>query len=154
MHVSESPAAPDAKVVPPRCTTPKLCPIVQNRAAEFDRVAGVRMTTHGGRSLMVTDVEQSLYDALDRFVRNAQRLVFLPSGFLLVSLRSMGAHNCRCVSGTDSLSGHAFGRAIDVSGWTFLDGAAAGPERTVIYKSLVQRQQWLPLHRVGACLHL
>jgi hypothetical protein len=153
MYLNEFLNEPKSQAIPPRCKTPKLCPIVQN-AVEFNTVAGVRMTNHGGRAWTVKNVEQAVPDALTRFVRDAQSFVFLPAGLVLVSLRSMGAHNCRCISGTDTLSGHAFGRAIDISGWTFREQAGAGPERVVIYENLVRRQQWLPLHRVGACLHL
>jgi Extensin-like protein C-terminus len=140
--------------IPRRCRTAKLCPTVLHRAAPFDSVAGVRTTKHGGAPWQVTNVEQGLVNALTGFVRDAQQLVFLPAGLLLVSVRSMGAHNCRCMTGTDTFSGHAFGRAIDISGWTFRERAGAGAERVVIYERLVRAGQWLPLHRMGACLHL
>ena len=40
----------------------------------------------------------------------------------VVAVRHMGTYNCRVIAGTDSLSRHAFGDAIDLAGFEFDDG--------------------------------
>lgn len=142
----------DSPTIPDRCKTPKVCPTVQNRIA-FQQVNGVAIYNLRGAAVTVHNVEQGLKDALAGFVRDAQALVFGPSGLVLERLLWMGAYNCRCISGTDKLSGHAFGRAIDIGGWAFRDGGT-GPIQNVIYERLVKQGDWNPLFRVGACLHL
>lgn len=39
-----------------------------------------------------------------------------------VALRHLGTYNCRVISGTNRLSRHAYGDAIDISGFDFADG--------------------------------
>ncbi len=142
----------DLQTIPDRCKTPKVCPTVQNRVT-FRQVNGVAIYNLKGNAISVNNVEQGLKDALAGFVRDAQALVFAPSGLVLERLLWMGAYNCRCISGTDRLSGHAFGRAIDIGGWAFR-GSGTGPVQNVIYERLVKQGKWNPLYRVGACLHL
>jgi hypothetical protein len=141
----------DSLTTPDRCETPKVCPTVQNRVA-FQQVNGVAIYNFKGNAVTVNNVEQGLKDALAGFVRDAQALVFGPSGLALERLLWMGAYNCRCISGTDKLSGHSFGRAIDIGGWTFRGGT--GPIQNAIYERLVKQGEWNSLFRVGACLHL
>src|SRR5262245_3245835 len=141
----------DSTSIPDRCKTPKVCPTVQNRIA-FQQVNGVAIYSLKGNAATVDNVEQGLKDALAGFVRDAQALVFGPSSLALERLLWMGAYNCRCISDTDKLSGHAFGRAIDIGGWAFRGGT--GPIQNVIYERLVKQGKLNPLFRVGACLHL
>ena len=42
----------------------------------------------------------------------------------VVVLRHLGTYNCRTIAGTDTLSRHAFGDAIDIYGFDFEDGTA------------------------------
>ncbi|HEU0178978.1 MAG TPA: extensin family protein [Blastocatellia bacterium] len=142
----------DPQTTPERCKTPKICPTVQNRVT-FQQVNGVAIYNFKGNAASVSNVEQGLKDALADFVRDAQALVFGPSGLVLERILWMGAHNCRCISGTDKLSGHAFGRAIDIGGWALRSGGT-GSIQNFIYERLVKQGEWNPLFRVGACLHL
>jgi hypothetical protein len=142
----------DPKTTSDRCKTTKICPTVQNRV-EFRDVNGVAIYSLNGNAGTVSNVEQGLKDALSSFVRDAQALVFSPSGLALERILWMGAYNCRCISGKDKLSGHAFGRAIDIGGWA-LRGGGTGPLQNFIYERLVKEGAWDPLFRVGACLHL
>lgn len=114
----------------------------------------MRTTKYGGASWRVTNGEQGLLDALTRFVRAAQQLVFPVAGLLLVSLRSMGACDCRYISSADEFSGHALGGAVDISGRTVREQVGAGAERGVIYERLFRARQGPPLDRIGACVHL
>jgi len=41
--------------------------------------------------------------------------------FGVVALRHMGTYNCRVIAGTDTLSRHSFGDAIDIAGFDFAD---------------------------------
>src|SRR5262245_60289162 len=127
MYVYETGDSPTKR---DRCETPKVCRTVHKRVS-LQQVNGGASYILRGNAVTVDNVEQGLKDALAGFVRDAQALVFRPSGLVLERLLWMGAHNCRCITGTDKLSGHAFGRAIDIGGWAFRGGT--GPIQNLIY---------------------
>src|SRR5262249_45822437 len=117
----------DSETIPDRCKTPKVCPTAPNRVA-FQQVNGVAIYNFKGNAVTVNNVEQGLKDALAGFVRDAQALVFGPSGLVLERLLWMGAYNCRCISKTDTLSGHALAARLTLGDGPF--AAEQAPFRT------------------------
>ncbi len=75
---------------------------------------GVDLTYQGTetpRSLAACDMAHALADTI---------VDVLPYG--VTELKHLGTYNCRVISGTDTLSRHAFADAIDIEGFVFGDG--------------------------------
>jgi hypothetical protein len=72
-----------------------------------------------------------LADKLDRFERGAvQRLAMQDLGHRVVRIDHLGAYSCRANNGRhDRLSEHAYGLAIDISGFRLADGTSINIER-------------------------
>ena len=71
-----------------------------------------------------------LADKLDAFERGAlQKLAMQDLGHSVVRIDHLGAYSCRAVSGHDKLSEHAYGLAIDISGFRLSDGTSVSVER-------------------------
>ncbi len=74
----------------------------------------VELRTSGGspsaRVLASCEMAHALVDTIDDVK---------PYG--VVALRHMGTYNCRVIAGTDTLSRHSFGDAIDIAGFDFAD---------------------------------
>lgn len=64
------------------------------------------------------------------------------------AILTMGSLNCRCISGTTTLSNHSFGDAIDIGGLRFVGG------REVLARNSGDPSDRKLLHRVNACLRL
>jgi len=90
----------------------------------------------------------STFAAWARFgVDRAARQVL---GSPLVRIETMGSYSCRHVAGTDRLSAHATGNAIDVSGFVLADGRRV----TVLsnwYAGTPAEQEFLRLIHTSAC---
>jgi hypothetical protein len=72
-----------------------------------------------------------LAEKLDRFARGAvQKLAMQDLGRRVVRIDHLGAYSCRVDSGRhDRLSEHAYGLAIDISGFRLSDGSSVNVER-------------------------
>jgi len=71
-------------------------------------------------------------------------------GSALVKIETMGSYSCRNVAGTDRLSAHATGNAIDVSGFVLADGRRI----TVLgnwYAGTPEEQEFLRVIHASAC---
>ena len=66
---------------------------------------------HGGGTVTMTEA-QGAADALERVSRE---LDALPASFLKYLKPSGGTYNCRVIAGTDRMSMHAYGAAIDIA---------------------------------------
>jgi hypothetical protein len=75
---------------------------IEIRYIESDTSAGVAMACEGARALADTALDVTLED--------------------VAILHHYGTVNCRVIAGTDTLSRHAYGDAIDVAAFTFEDG--------------------------------
>jgi hypothetical protein len=69
------------------------------------------MPRHGGGTLMVTTAN-GVADHLDAVIAELDQL---PAPLIHYLVPSAGTYNCRVVAGTDALSMHAFGAAIDIN---------------------------------------
>jgi hypothetical protein len=72
-----------------------------------------------------------LADRLDAFERGAlQKLAMEDLGHRVVRVDHLGAYSCRASTGRNhQLSEHAYGLAIDISGFRLSDGTSVGVER-------------------------
>ena len=72
-----------------------------------------------------------LADKLDAFERGAvQKLAMQDLGRNVVRIDHLGAYSCRAINGRhDKLSEHAYGFAIDISGFRLSDGTSVTVER-------------------------
>jgi len=90
--------------------------------------------------------------ALIAFLANMSRF-----GMPVAAILTMGAINCRCMKGTDNLSNHSFGDAIDITGvrWATPGKPQSTLPDTIIhnYNSRDQREKTL-IRRINACLRL
>jgi len=104
-------------VVDPRSpdSHPNLTCSVQEPVMLLGEIHGVELRYVDGdrpiRTLAACEMALALTDTIDD-VR--------PDG--VVALYHYGTYNCRVISGTDTLSRHAFGDAIDIVGFDFDDG--------------------------------
>ncbi|MCO4747484.1 MAG: extensin family protein [Proteobacteria bacterium] len=65
------------------------------------------------RTLAACDMAHALVDTIDDVAEEG-----------VTMLRHYGTYNCRVISGTNTLSRHSFGDAIDISGFDFADGSS------------------------------
>ena len=72
-----------------------------------------------------------LAEKLDAFERGAlQKLAIQDLGHNVVRVDHLGAYSCRAITGRhDKLSEHAYGLAIDISGFRLSDGTSVNVER-------------------------
>jgi hypothetical protein len=72
-----------------------------------------------------------LAEKLDAFERGAlQKLAVQDLGHKVVRIDHLGAYSCRAITGRhDKLSEHAYGLAIDISGFHLSDGTSVSVER-------------------------
>ncbi len=149
-----------------RCIQPgtQTCPAIPNllclrdaAGIPFEYVLGkgrdpaTRLTIVNRRR--VPSVEKfipAVRDALASFLANMTRF-----GVPIEAILTLGSLYCRCVSGTDNLSNHSFGDAIDVAGvrWPPSGGPASAVRETVVYNWTDAAQRTL-LRRINACLRL
>jgi hypothetical protein len=83
---------------------------------------------HGGGTVMLTEA-QGAADALERVSRE---LDALPASFVKYLVPSGGTYNCRVIAGTDRMSMHAYGAAIDINTkhTTYWQWVKPGPDGT------------------------
>lgn len=83
---------------------------------------------HGGGTVMLTEA-QGAADALERVSRE---LDALPSSFVKYLVPTGGTYNCRVIAGTDRMSMHAYGAAIDINTkhTTYWQWVKPGPDGT------------------------
>lgn len=97
-------------------THPNLTCHVEEPVYVHSPLHGVTLASSGGtetpRVLASCAMAHALTDTVDDVA---------PLG--VVTLRHMGTFNCRVIAGTDSLSRHAFGDAIDIAGFELSDGS-------------------------------
>lgn len=76
-------------------------------------------------------------------------------GMPVSAIITYGSLYCRCITGTDRLSNHSFGEAIDVVGvrWADVGGPASALPETIVHNYADPGQRAL-LRRINACLRL
>jgi len=155
-----------AQVARDRCLHPgtKTCPAIPNLLCLRD-IAGVPfeyvLSTRTDPTTRLTVVNRrqtprvqrfipAVRDALSGFVSNLSRFA-MP----IEAILTLGSLYCRCVKGSDTLSNHSFGDAIDVAGvrWPSAGGPASAVRETVVYNWRDAGQRAL-LRRINACLRL
>ena len=89
-------------------------------------------------------------DALSGFVANMRRF-----GMPIEAIITWGSLYCRCITGTNKLSNHSFGDAIDIVGvrWAAVGGPASRTRETIVHNYGDPEQRAL-LRRIDACLRL
>jgi hypothetical protein len=139
------PAIPDLLCV----TRVEGAPFVRPRTRAVDAASGLVVVTR--REPNVTQwLVPAVAQALSRFVREMASF-----GMPIEAILTSGSIYCRCVAGTDTLSNHSFGDAIDIAGVRWAAGGAAGSRlaETVVDNYLDPAERRL-LVRIGACLRL
>ena len=149
-----------------RCIHPgtKTCPAIPNLLClrdaagvpfEYVQAIGVNGTTRLKivTSRKVPAVQRfipAVRNALSVFIGNMSRF-----GMPIEAILTLGSLYCRCVSGSDHLSNHSFGDAIDIAGvrWPPVGGPASRLRETIVHNWLDTDQRML-LGRINACLRL
>jgi len=92
----------------------------------------------------------SVRDALSLFVRNMEQF-----GMPIEAILTAGSLYCRCITGTNSLSNHSFGDAIDIVGvrWAANRGSSSRLRETIVH-NFGDPEQRVLLRRINACLRL
>lgn len=94
---------------------PSLTCVVDDPVILHPPIHGIELVTSGGdptpSMLMACQMALSLVASLDDVAQLG-----------VVRVRHMGTYNCRVIAGTDTLSRHSFGDAIDIYGFGFDDG--------------------------------
>jgi len=92
----------------------------------------------------------SVRDALNRWIADMRRF-----GLPLEAIITQGSLVCRCISGTNTLSNHSFGDAIDVAGvrWPPVGGPASRARETLV-RNFPDPGERALLRRMDACLRL
>jgi len=143
-----------------RCLTPGklMCPAIPTLLC-VSNVAGIRFeyptryektTDHvyvvRARRSVTQRFAPSVGTALANFVARLADI-----GMSIEAILTAGSHYCRCITGTDILSNHSFGDAIDVVGvrWRGLGGT-----RETIAHSFRDPGERQILRRINACLRL
>ena len=93
---------------------PQLVCEVEDAAYLFSPVHDVRLVRDGVETLRQLGACEMLHSATDTIDDVAAHGV--------VALHHLGTYDCRTVAGTSTLSQHAHGRALDISGFEFADG--------------------------------
>jgi hypothetical protein len=107
-------------------------------------VVGDRIRNHVQRFV------PSVRDALVRFLTAMSRF-----GMPVEALLTAGSLYCRCIRGTNTLSNHSFGDAIDIVGvrWPPVGGPASRLRETIVHNFRDARERAL-LCRINACLRV
>jgi hypothetical protein len=155
-----------------RCRTSQPCPRIPDLLCvtavnnlPFEYVADGQ-----GKKRIVKNRTTGLYQVVDRIPNREQR--FIPEvgaaltkfvdnmnriGMPIAAILTMGSLYCRCTSGTNKLSNHSFGDAIDITGvrWAASGRPQSTLPDTIIhnYNSSDQREKTL-IRRINACLRL
>ncbi len=92
----------------------------------------------------------SVRNALSLFVQNMRQF-----GMPIEAILTAGSLYCRCITGTDNLSNHSFGDAIDIVGvrWAVNQGPTSRVRETIVHNFQDPEQRAL-LRRINACLRL
>lgn len=96
-------------------THPGLTCHVEEPVYVLGPIKGVDVVYSDGgdqRILAACDMAHSLVDTVEDVAK-----------YGVTTLRHYGTYNCRVISGTDTLSRHAYGDAIDIMGFDFADGS-------------------------------
>jgi hypothetical protein len=92
----------------------------------------------------------AVYAALRQFIANMRTFRMPIEGII-----TLGTYNCRCITGTNRLSNHSFGDAIDIVGVRWAPGATVGSRlRETIIHNLCDPTERALLARINACLRL
>src|SRR5262245_13181473 len=145
---------PGTKTCPP---IPDLLCLRDISGVPFEYVNGTgtnratRLTVVSRRTVPVVQrFTPPIRDALTSFLANMTRF-----GMPVEALLTLGSLYCRCVTGSDTLSNHSFGDAIDIAGvrWPAAGGPASRARETIVHNWANPDQRAL-LRRIDACLRL
>jgi hypothetical protein len=139
------PAIPDLLCVPEVDGIPFEFPDAVRR----DSVSGLTVVTRR-TSNVPQRFTPPVRDALIAFVTIMRRF-----GMPIEAILTFGSLYCRCVTGTDTLSNHSFGDAIDIVGvrWPPFGGPASRLRETIVHNYADTGERAL-LRRINACLRL
>jgi hypothetical protein len=143
-----------------RCRTEHACPAIPDlmciRSVEgvpFEYLTGTRSeqslrapVTISYTAKVTPPIARSLSDWV-----HLMRSVRMPVDIIV----SLGSHNCRCISNTDTLSNHSIGDALDIAGvrWGSPRPAGAALPSTLVHNWQNAAERRL-LRRMDACLRL
>jgi hypothetical protein len=118
-------------------------------AVRRDSVSGLTVVTRR-TSNVPQRFTPPVRDALIAFVTIMRRF-----GMPIEAILTFGSLYCRCVTGTDTLSNHSFGDAIDIVGvrWPPFGGPASRLRETIVHNYADTGERAL-LRRINACLRL
>lgn len=155
-----------AQVARDRCLRPgtQTCPPIPNllclrevsglpfeyvEATGTDQATGLLIITRR-RAPVTQRFIPAIRDALNDFIGNMNRF-----GMGMEAILTLGSLYCRCVTGTNTLSNHSFGDAVDVAGvrWAATGSPASRTRETIVHNWRNSGQRAL-LRRINACLRL
>jgi Extensin-like protein C-terminus len=157
------------KYVRDRCKNPgtKVCPSIPNLLTvtgidgipfEYPNPRSTQRSSSRGLYTVSKDRQinrrqqfiPSVSSALSLFVQNMQRF-----GMPIEAILTDGSLYCRCITGTDTLSNHSFGDAIDIVGvrWAAGQSSLSRSRETIVHNFRDPEQRAL-LRRINACLRI
>lgn len=146
-----------------RCRTPQQCPSIPNLLC-VTSVNNVPFEYVAGEGMIRRNPQSGLYQVVKRLPNRKQK--FIPAvgqalarfldrmnrfGMPVEAILTAGSLYCRCMTGTNRLSNHSFGDAIDVVGirWRSQNGS-----RETLVHNYQNPAERAILRRINACLRL
>jgi len=155
-----------------RCRTSQPCPRIPDLlcVTAVNNIPFEYVADGEGKKRIIRNRTNGLSQVVDRIPNREQRFIpevgtalitFLANmtrfGMPVAAILTMGSLYCRCKSGTNELSNHSYGDAIDITGvrWAVSGRPQSTLADTIIhnYNSSDQREKTL-IRRINACLRL
>lgn len=146
-----------------RCRTSHACPAIPNLLC-VTAVNNIPFEYVAGKGMIRRDATTRLYQVVNRLANRQQK--FIPAvgqalGSFLANMTrfampveailTAGSLYCRCITGTNTLSNHSYGDAIDVVGLRWR--SPSGSKETLVHNYATPAEREI-LRRINACLRL